>query len=210
MIVGAVLGFVASAVVLVGEAAALWWVLSAAGGPPRAHVLRAGPILLSALLPAVALGVVSLAVWLVGIFVYYRRGVGLLARAWPDFSICRRGVLAMGVGLLVALTGLAAAVAGLAAFRMAAALAGLGLLGAGLVAALVGYVLAFVVAAFKLNGRYGEGLFVAAGVLYVLSLALAVVPYMAAAAPLLGFIGDVLMYAGLGRAVSSVRGRQAA
>lgn len=62
---------------------------------------------------------------------------------------------------------------------------------------LIGALLTFVGGAFKLYGRYGGALFLAAGVLYVVDLLLAFLGLQG----LLQFVGHVLMYIALGNAI---------
>ena len=180
-----------------------------------------------ALLWVIVAAVVALAVLsLVALVIYIRGGYGKLAQVDHGFGICRMGVTVLIAGVVVALAGLFSMVAWVASvvgwafsiaerattshpgqwkglppdFLLSPLLAAVGVLIIGGILVLVGWVLAFIVGAFKLNEKYKESLFQAAGILYIVDIVL----LFLGLGGILTLVGHILMYIGLGSAINRV------
>jgi hypothetical protein len=159
-------------------------------------------IFVSVLLSSVA------AVFLYAVVGKIRRGVRLLSEVDSRFRICYAGTTLMLVGLAVLALGTAAAIA-LATVNAESGLAlSVWVLLVGNTIAFTGYVLTFVVGAFKLYGKYRNPLYAAAGALFVLGIFLTPIVGPDAAAVSVGLgaaaVDYVLMYAALGGTVKKL------
>lgn len=151
---------------------------------------------------------ISAAVSLYAIFGKIRPGMRLMSQIDRGFDICHTGTTLMLVGLIVVIlgliTGLLVIGAGAAAAMPFSALSGvfviLGAVFIGGIVILIGGILAFIVGAFKLYGRYNNTLYIAAGILYVVDLALAFV----GVGGILSLVGTILMYVALKETIEKI------
>jgi len=172
---------------------------------------------LMALLWVIVAAVVALAVvGLVAFLIYIRGGYGKLAQVDHGFGICHMGVSILVAGVVVALAGLLSIVpwaVDLARtaishpghwggwppdFLLPPLLAAMGVAVVGGILTLVGWILVFIVGAFKLSDKYKESLFQAAGILYIVDIAL----LFLGLGGILTLVGHILMYIGLGSAIN--------
>jgi len=171
---------------------------------------------LAALLWVVVAAVVALAVaGLASLVIYIRSGYGRLAQIDSGFGICRTGVTVSIAGVVVALAGLLSLVAWVASsypgqwrslppdFLLSSLLAAVGVLIIGGILFLVGWILTFIVGAFRLSDKYKESLFQAAGILYIVDIVLLFVGLgFLGLGGILTLVGHILMYIGLGSAIN--------
>jgi len=183
---------------------------------------------LTALLWVIVAAVVALAVvGLAALVIYIRGGYGRLAQVDSGFGICRTGATVLIAGVVAVLAGLFSLVAWVASvvgwafsiaeqaitshpgqwkglppdFLLSPLLAAVGVAVAGGILALVGWVLAFIVGAFKLSDKYKESLFQAAGILYIVDIVL----LFLGLGGILTLVGHILMYIGLGSAINKAQ-----
>jgi hypothetical protein len=142
----------------------------------------------------------------------------IFGKIWPSmrqlsevdsgFRICYTGTTLMLVGLVILVLGLIvlAAVFAAAGFSPEALrgtvvrglILALGVLLTGGIIAFIGDVLTFVVGAFKLHGKYQNSLYMAAGILFVVDIALLLVGISG----ILTLVGYILMYIALGDTIN--------
>jgi len=182
--------------VIMGIVAVLARLISIPHGPSAfAGVISAVATLLILLLVAVGIA-------LYAIFGKIRPGVRQLSEVDSRFRISYTGTTLILVGLVImvpVLIVLAAefAAAGSLPEAMRGAVIGgaiLALLLIGGIIVLIGYVLTFVVGAFTLQCRYQNSLYMAAGILFILDIAL----FLVNLSGILALVGYVLMYIALG------------
>ena len=172
------------------------------------------PLALSSVAVAVAALLVGLALSLYAVFSKIRGGFRELSQVDRSFGICYTGTTLMLVGLVLWIVGALLFIAFLATALptlppggrhhggvFAMFILPLTVIVLGLIFAVLGSVLAYVVGAFKLNDRYKDSLFLAAGILYIIDLVLTFVGLPA----VLQFVGHILMYVALGRAAEGVK-----
>jgi hypothetical protein len=153
--------------------------------------------------------VLSLVIVLYAIFGNIRPGMRQLSEVDSGFRICYTGTTLLLVGLVKMVLGLIvlAAVFAAASFSpealggtvVSGLILALGvLLIGGIIAFFIGDILTFVVGAFKLHGKYQNSLYMAAGILFVVDIALLLV----GVSGILTLVGYILMYIALGDTIS--------
>ncbi|MFZ8842174.1 MAG: DUF973 family protein [Pyrobaculum sp.] len=169
-----------------------------------------GPSAFAGVVGAVVLLLVpSLVIVLYAIFGKIRPGMRQLSEVDSVFRICYTGTTLMLVGLAILVLGLIvlAAVFAAASFSpealrgtvVSGLILALGvLLIGGIIAFFIGDILTFVVGAFKLHGKYQNSLYMAAGILFVVDIALLLV----GVSGILTLVGYILMYIALGDTIS--------
>jgi hypothetical protein len=186
--------------VIMGIVAVLARLISIPHGPSAfAGVISAVATLLILLLVAVGIA-------LYAIFGKIRPGMRQLSEVDSRFRISYTGTTLILVGLVImvpVLIVLAAefAAAGSLPEAMRGAVIGgaiLALLLIGGIIVLIGYVLTFVVGAFTLQCRYQNSLYMAAGILFILDIAL----FLVNLSGILALVGYVLMYIALGDTIN--------
>jgi hypothetical protein len=133
-----------------------------------------------------------------------------LSEVDSGFRICYTGTTLMLVGLVIVALGLIVVVAVFAAAGFSPeALRGtvvsglilaLGVLLIGGIIAFIGDILTFVVGAFKLHGKYQNSLYMVAGILFVVDIALLLVGFSG----ILTLVGYILMYIALGDTINKL------
>ena len=153
--------------------------------------------------------VLSLVIVLYAIFGKIRPGMRQLSEVHSGFRICYTGTTLMLVGLAILVLGLIvlAAVFAAASFSPEALRGtvvsglilalGVHLIG-GIIAFFIGDILTFVVGAFKLHGKYQNSLYMAAGILFVVDIALLLVGISG----ILTLVGYILMYIAFGDTIN--------
>jgi hypothetical protein len=203
LLVAVIVGIVAVLAGLISIIAAFGFMAAAPHGPSAfAGVIGAVATLLILLL--VVVGIV-----LYAIFGKIRPGMRQLSEVDSGFRICYTGTTLMLVGLVIMVLGLIVVVAVFAAAGSSpetmrgAVIGGLTLFGVlviGAIIALIGNILTFVVGAFKLQSRYQNSLYMAAGILFVIDIALLLVGFSG----ILTLVGYVLMYIALGDTINKL------
>jgi hypothetical protein len=203
LLVAVIMGIVAALAGLISIIAAFGFMAAAPHGPSAfAGVIGAVATLL--VLSLVAVGIV-----LYAIFGKIRPGMRQLSEVDSGFRICYTGTTLMLVGLVIVALGLIVVVAVFAAAGSSpetmrgAVIGGLTLFGVlviGAIIALIGNILTFVVGAFKLHSRYQNSLYMAAGILFVLDIALFLVGFSG----ILTLVGYILMYIALGDTINKL------
>jgi hypothetical protein len=188
---------------LISIIAAFGFVAAAPHGPSAfAGVIGAVATLLILLLVAVGIA-------LYAIFGKIRPGMRQLSEIDDGFRISYTGTTLILVGLVIMVLGLIVVVAVFAAAGSSpetmrgAVIGGLTLFGVlviGAIIALIGNILTFVVGAFKLQSRYQNSLYMAAGILFVIDVALLLV----GSSGILTLVGYVLMYIALGDTINKL------
>jgi hypothetical protein len=186
--------------VIMGIVAVLARLISIPHGPSAfAGVISAVATLLILLLVAVGIA-------LYAIFGKIRPGMRQLSEVDSRFRISYTGTTLILVGLVIMVPVLIVLAAELAAAgslpeAMRGAVIGgaiIALLLIGGIIVLIGYVLAFVVGAFTLQCRYQNSLYMAAGILFILDIAL----FLVNLSGILALVGYVLMYIALGDTIN--------
>jgi hypothetical protein len=200
LLVAVIIGIVAALAGLFSIIAAIGF-MPAAPHRPFAGVIGAAILLL--VMSLVAVGVV-----LYAIFGKIRPGMRQLSEVDNGFRICYTGTTLMLVGLAILVLGLIVIAAAFAAagsspmggtILSGLALA-LGVLLIGGIIAFIGNILTFVVSAFTLHSRYQNSLYMAAGILFVLDIALFLVGFPG----ILTLVGYILMYIALGDTINKL------
>jgi hypothetical protein len=152
---------------------------------------------------------VAVGIALYAIFGKIRPGMRQLSEVDNGFRICYTGTTLMLVGLVILVLGIIVVVAMFAAAGSSpeamrgAVIGGLTLFGVlviGAIIALIGNILTFVVGAFKLQSRYQNSLYMAAGILFVIGIAFLLVGFSG----ILALVGYVLMYIALGDTINKL------
>jgi hypothetical protein len=186
--------------VIVGIVAVLARLISIPHGPSAfAGVISAVATLLILLLVAVGIA-------LYAIFGKIRPGMRQLSEVDSRFRISYTGTTLILVGLVIMVPVLIVLAAELAAAgslpeAMRGAVIGgaiIALLLIGGIIVLIGYVLTFVIGAFTLQCRYQNSLYMAAGILFILDIAL----FLVNLSGILALVGYVLMYIALGDTIN--------
>lgn len=131
-------------------------------------------------------------------------GMRQLSEVDSGFRICYTGTAPMIAGLLIVVLGLimvAIAVEerpGVIKIAKADFIAGLVVILVGGIIGLIGHIMTFVVGAFKLHGKYQNSLYMAAGILFVVDIALLLVGFSG----ILTLVGYILMYIALGDTIN--------
>ncbi len=157
---------------------------------------------------------VAVGIALYAIFGKIRPGMRQLSEVDSGFRICYTGTTLMLVGLVIMVLGLIVVVAVFAAAGsspeamrgavIGAVIGGLTLFGVlviGAIIALIGHILTFVVGAFKLQSRYQNSLYMAAGILFVIGIAFLLVGF-SGILTLVGYV--LLMYIALGDTINKL------
>jgi hypothetical protein len=177
------------------------------GASAFAGVIGAVATLLNLLLVAVGIA-------LYAIFGKIRPGMRRLSEIDDGFRISYTGTTLILVGLVIMVLGLIGVVAVFAAASsspetmrgavIGAVIGGLTLFGVlviGAIIALIGNILTFVVGAFKLQSRYQNSLYMAAGILFVIGIAFLLVGF-SGILTLVGYV--LLMYVALGDTINKL------
>jgi hypothetical protein len=202
LLVAVIVGIVAALAGLLSIIAAIGFMPAAPHGPSAfAGVVSAVALLL--VLSLIAVGIV-----LYAIFGKIRPGMRQLSEVDNGFRICYTGTTLMLVGLVILVLGLIvlAAVFAAAGFSpeafkgtvVSGLILALGVLLIGGIIAFIGNILTFVVGAFKLHGKYQNSLYMAAGILFVIDIALLLVGFSG----ILTLVGYILMYIALGDTIN--------
>jgi hypothetical protein len=159
---------------------------------------------------AVFLYIMAVGIALFAIFAMIRPGMRQLSEVDSGFRICYTGTTLLLVGHVILLLGLIVlvAVSATASFLPKATgdtvLGGLTLtLGVPLIGAIIawiGNILTYVVGAFLLYSKYQNSLYMAAGILFVLDIALLLVGFSG----ILTFVGYILMYKALDNTINKL------
>jgi len=157
-----------------------------------------------------ALVLIAVAISLYAVFGKIRPGMRQLSQVEGGFHICYVGTTLILVGLLIVVLGLIVGIGILASAGFSpAALPGAvfsglalfaGVLIIGGIIAFIGNILTFVVGAFKLHGRYQNSLYMVAGVLFVIDIAL----MFLGMSGILTLVGYILMYIALGDTINKL------
>jgi hypothetical protein len=186
---------------IVAALAGFFSFIAAIGFMPAApHRPFAGVIGVAASL--LVLSLVAVGIMLYAIFGKIRPGMRQLSEVDNGFRICYTGTTLMLVGLVILVLGLIVLVAAFAAAGsspmwgtvLGGLILALGVLLIGGIIAFIGNILTFVVGAFKLHSRYQNSLYMAAGILFVLDIALLLGGLFGI---LLSLVGNILMYKAL-------------
>ncbi len=202
LLVAVIVGIVAALAGLLSIIAAIGFMPAAPHGPSAfAGVISAVVFLL--VLSLVAVGIV-----LYAIFGKIRPGMRQLSEVDSGFRICYTGTTLMLVGLVILVLGLIvlAAVFAAAGFSpealrgtvVSGLILALGVLLIGGIIGLIGHIMTFVVGAFKLHGKYQNSLYMVAGILFVVDIALLLVGISG----ILTLVGYILMYIALGDTIN--------
>jgi len=202
LLVAVIVGVIAVLAGLLSIIAAIAFMSAAPHGPSAfAEVVSAVALLL--VLSLVAVGIV-----LYAIFGKIRPGMRQLSEVDNGFRICYTGTTLMLVGLVILALGLIvlAAVFAAAGFSpealrgtvVSGLILALGVLLIGGIIAFIGNILTFVVGAFKLHGKYQNSLYMAAGILFVVDIAMSLVGFSG----ILTLVGYILMYIALGDTIN--------
>jgi Protein of unknown function (DUF973). len=202
LLVAVIVGIVAALAGLLSIIAAIGSMAAAPHGPSAfAGVIGAVASLLVLLL--VAVGIV-----LYAIFGKIRPGMRRLSEVDNGFRISYTGTTLMLVGLIIVALGLIVtatvfAAAGSSPEAMGGTVLGgltlvLGVLLIGGIIAFIGNILTFVVGAFNLYSRYQNSLYMAAGILFIIDIALILVGFSG----ILSLVGYILMYIALGDTIN--------
>jgi len=149
---------------------------------------------------------VSLVISLYAIFGKIRPGIRQLSQIDSGFRICYTGTTLMIAGLLIVVSGLVvAAIIGAVEERPAIAALGGSMLAfdviiIGGIISLIGYILTFMLGAFRLHSRYQNSLYMAAGILFVVDILLTFLRL----GGVLTAVGYVLMYMALGDTINKL------
>jgi Protein of unknown function (DUF973). len=202
LLVAVIMGIVAALAGLLSIIAAIVFKAAAPHGP-FAGVIGAVALLL--VLSLVAVGIV-----LYAIFGKIRSGMRQLSEIDSGFRICYTGTTLMLVGLVIVALGLIVVVAVFAAAGsspetmrgavLSSLTLAMGVFLIGGIIAFIGIILTFVVGAFKLHSRYQNSLYMAAGILFVLDIALMRVGFFG----ILTLVGYVLMYIALSDTINKL------
>jgi hypothetical protein len=202
LLVAVIVGIVAALAGLLSIIAAIGFMPAAPHGP-SAFAGVVGAVVLLLVLSLVAVGIV-----LYAIFGKIRPGMRQLSEVDNGFRICYTGTTLILVGLVILVLGLIvlAAVFAAAGFSpealrgtvVSGLILALGVLLIGGIIAFIGDILTFVVGAFKLHGRYQNSLYMAAGILFVVDIALLLVGFSG----ILTLVGYILMYIALGDTIN--------
>jgi len=204
LLVAVIVGIVA---VLAGLFSIIAAIGSMAAAPlgPSAFAGVIGTVILLLVLSLVAVGIV-----LYAIFGKIRPGMRQLSEVDNGFRICYTGTTLILVGLAILVLGLIVIVAAFAAAGfspeavrgtvVSSLILALGVLLIGGIIAFIGNILTFVVGAFKLHSRYQDSLYMAAGILFVIDIALLHVSFSG----ILTLVGYILMYIALGDTINKL------
>ena len=159
---------------------------------------------------AVILYIMAVGIVLFAIFAMIRPGMRQLSEVDSGFRICYTGTTLLLVGLVIMVLGLIVliAVSATAGFLPKATggtvLGGLTLtLGVPLIGAIIawiGNILTFVVGAFLLYSKYQNSLYMAAGILFVIDIAMSLVGFPG----ILTLVGYILMYKALDNTINKL------
>jgi hypothetical protein len=202
LLVAVIVGVIAVLAGLLSIIAAIGFMPAAPHGP-SAFAGVVGAVVLLLVLSLVAVGIV-----LYAIFGKIRPGMRQLSEVDNGFRICYTGTTLMLVGLVILVLGLIvlAAVFAAAGFSpealrgtvVSGLILALGVLLIGGIIAFIGDILTFVVGAFKLHGKYQNSLYMVAGILFVVDIALLLVGFSG----ILTLVGYILMYIALGDTIN--------
>jgi hypothetical protein len=149
---------------------------------------------------------VSLVISLYAIFGKIRPGIRQLSQIDGGFRICYTGTTLMIAGLLIVVSGLVvAAITGAVEERPAIAALGSSMLAfdviiIGGIISLIGYILTFMLGAFRLHSRYQNSLYMAAGILFVIDIFLMFLRF----GGILSVVGHILLYMALGDTINKL------
>jgi hypothetical protein len=158
---------------------------------------------------AVFLHIMAVGIVLFAIFAMIRPGMRQLSEVDSGFRICYTGTTLMLAGLVIMVLGLIVlvAVSGTAGFLPkatgGAVLGGLTLFGVSLIGAIIawiGNILTFVVGAFLLYSKYQDSLYMAAGILFVIDIAMSLVGFPG----ILILVGYILMYKAIDNTINKL------
>ena len=206
LLVAVIVGVVAVLAGLISIIAAFGFMAAVPHGPSAfAGIVGAEFLLL-------VLSLVAVGIALYAIFGKIRPGMRQLSEVDNGFRISYTGTTLMLVGLLILVLGIIVVVAMFAAAgsspeTMRSAVIGdltlSGVLLIGGIIGLIGYILTFVVGAFKLHNRYQNSLYMAAGILYVIDILLMFLGF-GVIGGILSAVGDILMYIALGDTINKL------
>jgi hypothetical protein len=159
---------------------------------------------------------VSLVISLYAIFGKIRPGIRQLSQIDSGFRICYTGTTFLIAGLLIVVSELvvAAIIVPVEERPAIAALGGsvlaFGVIIIGGIISLIGYILTFMLGAFRLHSRYQNSLYMAAGILFVVDILLTflglggVLTAFVGLGRILAAVGYVLMYMALGDTINKL------
>jgi hypothetical protein len=158
---------------------------------------------------AVILHIMAVGIVLFAIFAMIRPGMRRLSEVYNGFRICYTGTTLLLVGLVIMVLGLIVlvAVSATAGFSPeatgGAVIGGLTLFGVSLIGTIIawiGNILTFVVGAFLLYSEYQDSLYMAAGILFVIDIAM----FLGGFSGILSLVGYILMYKALDNTINKL------
>jgi hypothetical protein len=158
---------------------------------------------------AVILHIMAVGIVLFAIFAMIRPGMRQLSEVDSGFRICYTGTTLLLVGLVIMVLGLIVLVAvpATAGFTPeatgGAVIGGLTLFGVSFIGAIIawiGNILTFVVGAFLLYSKYQDSLYMAAGILFIIDIAMFLVGFSG----ILTLVGYILMYKALDNTINKL------
>jgi len=202
LLVAVIMGIVAALAGLISIIAAIGSMAAAPHGP-SAFAGVIGTVILLLVLSLVAVGIV-----LYAIFGKIRPGMRQLSEVDNGFRICYTGTTLILVGLAILVLGLvvfAITILTSLYFTSPTVASGGFMLALGVIIisgiiAFIGNILTFVVGAFLLYSKYQDSLYMAAGILFILDIALLLVGFSG----ILSLVGYILMYKALGDTINKL------
>jgi hypothetical protein len=200
---------VAVIVGVIAVLAGLLPIIAALGFMPAApHIPSAFAGVIGAAILLLVLSLVAVGIVLYAIFGKIRPGMRQLSEVDDGFRICYTGTTLMLVGLIILVLGLvvfAITILTSLYFTSPTVASGGFMLALGVIIisgiiAFIGNILTFVVGAFKLHSRYQNSLYMAAGILFILDIALLLVGFTGILTP----VGYILMYIALGDTINKL------
>ena len=196
---------VAVIVVVIAVLAGLPSIIAAFGFMPAA-LHRPFAEVIGAVATQLILLLVAVGIVLYAVFGKIRPGMRQLSEVDNGFHISYTGTTLMLVGLVIMVLGLIVLVAAFAAVSfspmrgtvLGGLILALGVLLIGGIIAIIGNILTFVVGAFNLYSRYQNSLYMAAGILFIIDIALILVGFSG----ILSLVGYILMYIALGDTIN--------
>jgi hypothetical protein len=202
LLVAVIMGIVAALAGLISIMVAFGFMAAAPHGP-SAFAGVIGTVILLLVLSLVAVGIV-----LYAIFGKIRPGMRQLSEVDNGFRICYTGTTLILVGLAILVLGLvvfAITILTSLYFTSPTVASGGFMLALGVIIisgiiAFIGNILTFVVGAFLLYSKYQDSLYMAAGILFILDIALLLVGFSG----ILSLVGYILMYKALGDTINKL------
>jgi len=177
--------------------------------PVEVHYTGVPVVVIGSVLAAFGLVVAALILQLVAVFAYLVPSFRKLRDYDPQSFNTASLLVYLGyvIGTIIEIVGVVIFIASIVAMSLVGILSAIAVIIIGAILLLLGYV-GLIIGCFKLKDQFNESLFLVAGILFIISLALSFIPYTSAAGAIIDFIAWIITYVAASTTIQKIKTQQ--